>query len=300
MVLNCYHPSGEYNPIAPTIVFIVVFVLSSITGIASLLSSEYGIFKYVDLVFLLFIISIFFWLNEKITSILVKSLRIRNPEMVYKIGLISASLGFIPFNLATKYIKLSGLNISFIDFFIKRMIDGFPAGIVIGTEAAALLVNFHASWFIAIPVTLFELWIVPFGFARILAMQASRPFSEKTKTWYTQIKTPYHLVIPDKKQVKQELNQGNLEIFLRLYPDKKDLKKLDHWGRVYLFIPEDEKDNFYITLSITIERIFYFKQRNIEFLPFYVIDKSTVEILLHRFGHNFSKTPIKGMPTIHT
>jgi hypothetical protein len=153
-----YQPSGKYKPKAPIIVFIVVFILLSITGIVcGLTLSEYGLFKYFDLTGVPFFIPFFLYCDSIITLKLVKYLQIRNPDMVFKIGLISASLGSIIFNLTTKYLKLSGLKLSFIDFYIERLTNGFPAGITIGNESGGGTINFHAPWFIAIPMLLFEL-----------------------------------------------------------------------------------------------------------------------------------------------
>jgi hypothetical protein len=290
--LSYYQPSGKYNPIAPCIIFIVVLILSSCMGIVSgWLSSEYGLDEFVDLTMIFFFISIEFYYINKIISALVKLLEIRNPEIVYKIGIISASLGWITCDLAIKYFKLSDSSMGFIDFYLNRMVNGFPAGITFGYGSFDGVLKFHAPWFIVIPVTITELLLVPFVFARILVMQTCRPFSEKTKTWHTQVRLPYTFSKPEKKQVKEELYRGNLDIFLELYPDKANLKCLGCWGRVLLFLPAVKDDHIFITVSNIFERILY-KNKHNTFIFYYIINKSDTELLMHRFGYNFSKKPL--------
>jgi hypothetical protein len=286
--LHYYKPSGKYNRSSLVVIFIVVYILSSISGFnCAWLISENGILYYVDITLIIFFIGFFLCLNGLITSIFIKCLKIRNPQKAFKIGLAASSLGWITFNCLSKYWILSKGNVTFVDFLIIRSTNGFPAGVTIGSEAVTTTIHFYAPWFIAVPTWLCEIFFFPFALARFMETKAGEPFSEKTKTWHKRIIPPYTIFIPTKKQFKLELTKGNPEVFLRLKPERYLEKNEINWGRISLYIPSDSEDYTYIYLCNYFSNVLCINKRNI-FSYYYVIDDATAKELLSRFGYRKS------------
>jgi hypothetical protein len=285
MSLIYYQPSGKYNNKAPTIIFFTVFILSSISGmICGWLLSEKGFFLYVDFTCSLVIILFLLYINSKIISKLFKQLQIRSPKIAFRLGIISSSLGWIFFNCLIRYYTLSETKQGVISFFIERMTNGYPMGITIAFFSFSDTIFFYAPWFIASPIWIIELLIMPFIFSRILIMYASLPFSEQTNSWHIKVELPYTIFMPKKKQVKEELSHGNLDVFLNLYPEKYFEDNILNWGKINLFIPFYGQDICYIDISNIFERLFYINKNNV-LLFYYIINKDTAEVLLSRFGY---------------
>jgi hypothetical protein len=187
------------------------------------------------------------------------------------------------FNCLIRYYTLSETKIGFIPFFVERTKNGYPMGITIAFINFADTIFFYTPWFIALPTWILELFIMPFIFSRILIMHASLPFSEQTNSWHIKVALPYTIFIPKKKQVKEELSDGNVDVFLNLYPQKYFEHNILNCGKINLFISFNGKDNCYIDIANIFERLFYTNTNVLLF--YYAINKNTMKVLLSRFGN---------------
>ena len=241
-----YQPSGNYKPKAPIIIFFLVFALSSFIGLfCGWAFTERILYPEFNIILLFSYLTLIMWISEHITSTVVKKLNFRNPEIAFKIGLTAASLGWIPFYLAIRYIVLREADSSFLEFVYTRIKVGYPVNFLYSSYT-----QFTVKGAMAVFMWVSELCIVPYLFARILKMQAAMPFSEKTGTWHRRFCSPYRIHLPAKKEVSKKLKQGETNLLLAIQPSpsKYDRKLCAWWGywgwgNVMLFIPEVDGDD---------------------------------------------------------
>jgi len=285
-----YQPSGKYDPFAPVVIFILSFILASITGVIYVWISTIRDIFHVDIVWSLLILTLALYLNSRVTSTVVEKFKIRNPEMVFKVGLVAASVGWVIFNTVTKYILASEFYSSFLEFIYARAINGYPVIVLHGRRFT--LISFTAKWFVGIPIWLLELLVMPWALGLILKMQTARPFSEKTGTWHRGFVSPYTIVAPPKKEVRKRLKQGEADVLLAIQPDKylKITRWPWGWGQVTLFVSEtNDDDDYYLTTSGWDARLLSWLNINKEFRLYLKIEYEAVVSLIRRFGFDQDK-----------
>ena len=284
-----YQPSGKYEPSAPMVVFILVFILASIYGvICGWLFTEGGLSSEVDFNFFIIFLLLIIILNSHVASIVVKKCKIRNPEMVFKMGWIAACLGWVFFNTATRYIVVGDADSSFLEFIYARAMNGYPVKII---HSRGSILIFTAKWFVGITFWLFELLVVPWHFGFILRIEASCPFSEKTDTWHKGFVAPYLIASPPKNEIRKRLKQGETDLLLSIQPDKYRKNNiwdggLASWRRSTLFISGmRDDDNYYWTSPA----LYLGWSKNKSFPLYLKIDYETVSSVIYRFGFDQEK-----------
>jgi hypothetical protein len=237
MSFTYYQASGKYKYYAPSIIFSLSFVLASIIGIVcGFLFRENILYPEIDIVTCLLLLFLLIFLCSKVTKKIIERLHFRNPEVAFRLGLISSSLGWVFSIWLTRYILLSNENTGFFDFLIIRLKNGFLAGLTLGEYNFGYTFIFNARWFIAIPIYLIELSIMPYFYACVLKVQAGLPFSEVSMTWYKQLLLPYTILTPPKKDIIEMLNYNEEKIFKQIQPDNKNKNKYNYGVHIYIYI----------------------------------------------------------------
>jgi len=292
-----YQPSDRYPQSAPMLVFLLVFILSSISGvIMSWLFTERGLLSGFNILLFVVVFFLMFILNSRATALIIRKLKIRSPEMAFKVGLIAASLGWVLFHSATRYIVAKEADSSFLEFIYMRAVNGYPAQMSVGGHiggGGGFTVHFTAKWFVGIPIWLFELLMAPWLFSLFLKIEAARPFSEKTGTWHRGFTAPCGIVSPPKHEVCRRLKQGEVDLLLTIQPDKY-LKNNEYsgWGRVTLFIPKaNDGDDYYFTVNDQVmgSRLVSRSNKDKELRSYFKIDYETVVSMVYRFRFDQEK-----------
>lgn len=282
MHLVYYQPSGLYKPKTPIFLCFIIFVWSSIIGLfGGWVFTERALFPEFNINFFIVYFLVLLMISIPVTKITIKKLKIRNPEVAFKAGLISASLGWIFFYLTIRYIVLREIDSNFLEVIYARIKDGYPAYL----EDGGSVYTYTVKGSMAIIMLGLELCVLPFFIAYMLKQHAASPFSEKTGSWYKLFIAPYIINQPSIKETSKNLKQGDTNWLLTIRAEK--YRKLSSWSleKVFLFIPEvDGDDCCYLATRGFLCRLIKSDDKYKEIQSYLKIDYQTAQTMMHRFG----------------
>lgn len=296
-----YVPSGKYPPEAPARLSRAVFLSTAVTGaLYGWLSSEFFVLipvgkfagHHVDVMTsLLFGILPAALINGCLTSICIRKLRLRNPEMARKLTIRAAALGW-SVNWLALYASAclyAGFDGGFLHFFFERLTQGIPAKFVYGRSHGSVL-YYTAQWYLLLPAWAIEGVLVPYCLGGIAAIQAGRPFSEITNTWYHRVTLPFPIFRPSPKKMEERLEQEGSEALLSAWPAKYKPQSWSSggWAKMVLFIPDRGGSDIYATVGVYEDSVLNGGLRRPQsakvFSKYFTVSEEEAQVLIERLG----------------